>query len=95
MLFHQVGHYHAVSILVSYRRDPEGAVGMNAHHCIASTVRFFHPVGELYIRVAGSGQHYPLKGRKVSKILGLHAQTLQDSAMATIVMAVRREVRRQ
>ena len=44
VLFHR---YRTVSILVSYCRVPERTVGGSAHHCIASMVRFFHPVGEL------------------------------------------------
>ena len=61
MLLQQVGHYHTIPILVSSRRDPEGAVGMSARHCVTSSVEFFHPVRELCIRVAGPGRHCPLK----------------------------------
>ena len=41
----------------------------SAHHYIASTVRSFHPVGELRIKIVGPGQHCPLKGRKLFKFL--------------------------
>ena len=40
-LLYQVDYHHTVLILIPYCRNPEGALGMSAYHCIASTVQFF------------------------------------------------------